>query len=661
MIKFFLGGDFRFFWTENIGNFAHLPLAWDSSLNTGIGQSQIGSLWINSYLNFTAMFSNLGLSWNLIGLIFWILPAIILSFFSSFYLFNYLFKDKIKYSLLAGFIYVFNTYFLMILTGGQVGVALSYSLVPLVLLTFIRITKNPTLKNALLSGLILGLQILFDPRIVYVTLIAVSLYLLFNLAELKIIKNKLLLLVPFVVAVLLNSFWILPLVLTKSSGLPAGFDNVSSFKFFSFADFSHALSLLHPNWPENIFGKIYFLNPQFLVLPIIAFLSLLFYKTRIILFFCLLALTGAFLAKGANPPFGELNQWLFQNFPGMVMFRDPTKFYILVALSYSMLIPYSIFQITFFVKSKIIHSASSGQNLKLQFKIQKYLPNTLLLIVFFYLLFLTRPIWIDSTFKPKEVPLEYVILKDFINTEPKFFRILWIPQWQRFGFFSNNHPAIGRGEVFEGDAKSQLKQLQGKGAQELLSNFSVKYIIIPLDSEGEIFLKDRKYNEEERKRIEKELDKISWLNKLNNLNDLNHFSNKIAVYEINNPKNHFWSPSTTLGINYQYVNATEYKVQVKNAKSGDLLVFSEGFDKNWTAYNSEFRIQSSRMQLPEQSDSGQKKLDVSLNSFELPDRGNYELKVVYGPQKYVEAGLWLSAATLLASLGYLVFGKFRKK
>ncbi len=643
MIRFFLGGDFRFFWTENIGNFAHFPLAWDSSLNTGIGQSQIGSLWINSYLNFTAMFSNLGLSWNLIGLIFWILPAIILSFFSSFYLFNYLFKDKIKYSLLAGFIYVFNTYFLMILTGGQVGVALSYSLVPLVLLTFIRITKNPTLKNALLSGLVLGLQILFDPRIVYVTLIAVSLYLLFNFSKLKTFRSKLFLFTSFIIAALLNSFWILPLVITRSSGLPAGFDSVSSFKFFSFADFSHALSLLHPNWPENIFGKIYFLNPQFLVLPIIAFLSLLFYKTRIILFFCLLALTGAFLAKGANPPFGELNQWLFQNFPGMVMFRDPTKWYILVAISYSMLIPFSIASIFEWLKSRQKFQIS---NFKFQINTNSKIfnvQNLFLTLIVFYLFFLTSPIWIDNTFKSKEVPLEYVRLKDFLNTEPKFFRTLWIPQWQRFGFFSNNHPAIGRGEVFEGDAKSQLKQLQGKGAQELLSNLSVKYIIIPLDSEGEIFVTDRKYDEEKYKNTAVSLGKLEWLS------DVSGFKN-MAVFELKNSKDHFWSPSTTLGISYQYVNSTEYKVQVKNAKSGDILVFSEGYDRNWvaeTVLGIKYQVSSI-------------KYNKLLNSFVLPE-GNYELKVVYRPQKYVEAGLWLSAATLLASLGYLVFGKLRKK
>ena len=37
----------------------------------------------------------------------------------------------------------------------------------------------------------------------------------------------------------------------------------------------HALSLLHPNWPENLFGKVYFLQPEFLILPILAFSAFL--------------------------------------------------------------------------------------------------------------------------------------------------------------------------------------------------------------------------------------------------------------------------------------------------------------------------------------------------------------------------------------------------
>ncbi len=182
---FFLGGDFRFFYPENIKDFVGLPSAWDSSLNTGLGQSQLSSLWITSYFNFTAFFSKLGLSWNLIQLFFWIIPALLISFFSSFCLFKTLFKFKIQYSVLAGIIYTVNTYFLMILTGGQLGVSLSYSIAPLVLLRFIKLVERPSLKNAIISGLVLGFQTIFDPRIVYVTLVAVFLYFVFNFFEIK--------------------------------------------------------------------------------------------------------------------------------------------------------------------------------------------------------------------------------------------------------------------------------------------------------------------------------------------------------------------------------------------------------------------------------------------------------------------------------------------
>ena len=189
MISIFLGGDSRHFWNENIGDFSSLPFAWDSSLNTGIGQPQIGSLWITSYLNFTALTSKLGFSWEIISLMFWILPAVLLSFFSAFLLFKYLFPNKYFYAILSGSIFLFNTYFLMILDGGQLGIALSYSLVPLTLLMFIKTIDSPRLRNSILAGLVLSLQILFDPMIVYIRGISVLIYLFLNLAKFKSIKN----------------------------------------------------------------------------------------------------------------------------------------------------------------------------------------------------------------------------------------------------------------------------------------------------------------------------------------------------------------------------------------------------------------------------------------------------------------------------------------
>jgi len=103
------GGDARFFWPENISDFAHVPSAWDASLNTGIGKSALETLWINSYLSFTTFFSRLGISWNMISLLFWILPAIIFSFVSSYILWISIFPTQKRFGILAGFIYLFNT------------------------------------------------------------------------------------------------------------------------------------------------------------------------------------------------------------------------------------------------------------------------------------------------------------------------------------------------------------------------------------------------------------------------------------------------------------------------------------------------------------------------------------------------------------------------
>jgi len=622
-MDFLLRGDFRYFWPENIGNFLHFPFAWDSALNTGIGQSQLGSLWIISYFNFTLLFSKLGLNWNSIQLIFWIIPALLLSFFSSSYLFKHLFKD-LKYSILAGTIYTLNTYFLLILTGGQLGVSLSFSLVPLVFLTFIKILENPKIKNSILAGLVLGLQVLFDPRIAYVTLAAVLLYLLFNFPRLKITRSKLYLLLPFVCVFSLNSFWILPLILTKNSPLPMGFDSISSFKFFSFAKFEDAISLLHPNWPENIFGKVGFLKPEFLLLPLLAFSSLVFISKskdqrtkNYVLFFAFLGLVGAFLAKGANEPLGFVNEALFKHLPGMTMFRDPTKWYIFIVLGYSILIPYSLRELS---------------------KYFKLIPILFVL----YFLYLMSPVF--GQIKVSQVPQEYIQLKNFLDNQKTFSRTIWIPQWQRFGFFSNTHPAIGRFELLkQASSGGQIEELKKEGTQKLLQDFAVRFVVVPYDSESEIFLKDRKYAKYEYLNAIQKLSEISWLKKIDGFS-------RIAVFEIAGAKEHLYiADNKDAKIEYKFINPTSYEIKASNVIRGDRLVFSEGFDKYW-----ELTEKNSGLKL------GSEKYMERFNSFILPQTGTYEFRLYYKPQDWVNLGLLISIASFIVIVSALVGLKLKK-
>lgn len=484
-------GDWPYLFSENIKQFSFIPSA--------------GVLWLTPYYEITSKFlvQYLGLNWNLAEKILWFWPFILISMFSSYYLTK---------SWLGVLIYSTNTYVLMLVGGGQMGVAMSYSFAPLILASFIKIIQasKTKVKNLFIAGLVLALQITFDPRVAYITLIAVFFFLLFKIEYKKSkenVKNILRLLffsilIPIGVAILLNMYWIIPLLRGGLSSAFSGYSSLSGFEFFSFADFSHALSLLHPNWPENIFGKVYFMQPEFILLPVIAYSSLIFVKKirqgPLFIYFAFLGVLGSFLAKGANIPFGEINNFLFQHFPGMSMFRDSSKFYILIALAYSILIP--------FVLKALSEKKIGKYSLK-------YYPLIIFLIFWFFTIRPALASQLNGTFKPNDIPSEYIILKNFLENQPETFKTLWIPNVQRFGFRSNIHPALEGTEYFSTSSAGISSDLTSESIKSL-GKSSIKYVIVPYDSEKELFIIDRKYNENERTNLLQKLRKIHYLREL---------------------------------------------------------------------------------------------------------------------------------------------------
>lgn len=374
---YIIGGDWPFFHNEFLREFNYFPPSWASYQGNGLG-GQFISYPLDTYLYFiVSLFVNfLGFPWEIIYKVFFFGFFIFFSIISSKYLLSVISPELYKFkliSLICPLIYTVNTYILMTVGGGQMGVALAYSLAPFVLVLFLQIIKNNqfNLLYSALAGIALAFEIIFDARIAYITLIPVGIYFLLNAKELFLKEDiggsirifLFLFIIPLFVSLLINVFWVLPALIFHSN---AAYDlvtvrsSIGSFKFFSFANFPQTLSILHPNWPENIFGKIYFMRPEFILLPIIAFLPLFSVyrfglkekkESGIILFFALLALLGAFIAKGANAPFGEINIWLYNNFPGFLLFRDSTKFYMLTIISYSVLIPFSTYKLSQYLGS----------------------------------------------------------------------------------------------------------------------------------------------------------------------------------------------------------------------------------------------------------------------------------------------------------------------
>lgn len=640
--------DWPYFFRETISKFPLLPPVWSSTMGIGLG-GEIINYGLSSYVYFIISFfvNFLGLPWEFVYRIFIFGLFILLSVFSSTYLLRKVLGHVNNLQLLlAALIFTANTYILMVLDGGQMGVALAYSFSPLVLALFIDLVDrvNSSANNFKLpisAGLILAIQIIFDLRIAFLMMVVIlfySIYRYFFIEKFSLKLYAVSLFIALLIVLGLHAYWILPVVIFRSHSVQEILGNsgsIASFRFLSFATFPQTLSLLHPNWPENIFGKVSFMKSEFIVIPLLAYLSLLFAKIKsnktstLIIFFAFIGLLGAFLAKGANPPLAFVNDWLFVRLPSSTIFRDSTKFYSFTIISYLILIPYCLNNLGLWL---------SGE---LQFKDKKYLSCILLLGGIFYFLFLIRPVLLNQlngTFKRHEIPKEYVDLKDFLYNKANFSRTLWIPTQQRFNFYSYQYPAVASIQLFP--AKNSM-DVVGKLAanNELLSNLSIRYIIIPYDSFGEIFVKDGKYDDKQYQNVIRQVNSIKWLERIPGFG-------KIAVYENKGAKDHLWIDGAG-SLSYEQLGVSEYKVQASIDKP-TRIIFADSYDPYWRADTSNESLISART-------------ENNLNSFLLQGKGEYTLRVYFSKQIYYEYGKIITLLFIVLLALVIIYGKIIRR
>jgi hypothetical protein len=275
----------------------------------------------------------------------------------------------------------------------------------------------------------------------------------------------------------------------------------------------------------------------------------------------------------------------------------------------------------------------------------------IIIVVSVYLGWLIRPAMmhqLKGTFQVHQRPADYDTLQRLLMKDTAYARVLWIPTLQRFGYYSNNHPAVLASDFFhEGNVDRIIDLLNQAQTEQKLQEASVRYVVIPYDSVGEIFVEDRKYSERDRAKTIKEIRKIPWLT------EIKGFGN-IVVFETQNYKDHFWiAPITNQNypagdtVSYKMVNPTKYMVRLKNVKKGDVLVFSERFDKHW------FATVDIDMKA---SDPGieSKKYHGGFNSFVLPEGGSYTVEVYYEPQRWVNRGMLISLAAVVSIVLLLI-------
>lgn len=411
-----------------------------------------------------ALHTVFGLNNDLIIRILFYFPSLILAAVTPIIFIRKLKLDS-KVGLISSILYVFNTYYLLIVDGGQVGITLAYGLFPLVLIYLIELVRTPTKNNFWISLLISFLMCLVDPRFFIVAIITLLLWIGVQFLVDKKLPDKMFFvkLILLGVAILgLNSYWLVPMLSAGANAIAA---QSSGLQLISLLN---TLLLFQPHWPTNIFGQVNYPAFYFAVIPVLLFLGLSLKKNKQIFSYFVLFLAIAFIAKGDTPPMGGFYSFIVNNFPFGVALRDSTKFWPPLILFAGVLIGYTFI----FLEKK--HR-----------RISLLIPVALL--IFVYPAFLSNLNFVLSNRTSDKNILE---VNEFLSDSDGQFRIAWFPEKYPIAYDSWEKQSLDAKQLVDlrplanlnGGDYDRFNYIHKEGFIDWYRLFGIKYAVLSGDS-----------------------------------------------------------------------------------------------------------------------------------------------------------------------------------
>ncbi len=632
-----------------------------------------------------------GLEFPVIGFFLSFLPALVVNIVASFLLLSKYLKSQ--FGVIVGVtVFSFNTYFLSINTQGHFSLTISAGLGVLSLWLFTESLDKHSFIYSLYTSLALFICGFYDMRYLYITVVLLILYVLY---EMILNKNFIWFtrswfyflmrsVSPFVFLLPLLAYWLL-LGFNRGSLLSNRIQDRAIFgtEFWSLRD---SLLLFHPFWTGGKVEWFVVHNPPlyFWVIPLLVILGLLLgKKNKYNLYFGLVFLFGVFFAKGVNPPFESMYPWLYRNFPGFNAFRDASKFYFPIALGAS-----------FLIGSFVDWILNNGKIFPYK-KFSAYIVSSVIALIFLINL---KPILtgeIETLFVPRKLPNDYIVFKNSLSGQEEYFRTLWVPAFSKWGFYNNNHPKVSTVDITNSDWKRFIVSegnevplsireeiaglFQKSYSDELLDEASIKYVVVPIEdteNDDNFFV----YYGKSRKFFIDNLDSVSYLKRIDAGTD------KLVVYENTDFKPHIYASLVGGEVGYipldniRSYGPEQYEINIKGLKERTYVHFSDNYNSGWGIGLGEFnRLESFYHGGNFIDDSFHSRSYGGFNTFlldpgyikkwmdpasfhENPD-GSLDLKltIYFRPQRYMYLGLIISASTLALILFYLVFAYVTRK
>lgn len=506
-------GDAPYFYPENLNQLFNPPFSWDNIFDN-FGRDVSFKLWlyIPTFL-YGLLYKVFGFNNDILIRLIFYFPSTIFSLVGI-YLLVRKFNKNIWANILGSLFYGFNTYLLLLIDGGQIGIALAFGLFPLVILSISNFLKEKNVKNFTISILFLFLIFNTDLRVALVAVLTSMLLEVASYGDLKILLNKYLLTISLVIVVLLLcGFWVWPFL---NSGGVGNLQATSDEK--SFVTILHSLFVYQPHFPGNEFGRTQYPPFYFFGVLALVLLPLVLSQSKQNIKLVLTFLLFVFLTKGNSDPLGFLYLNALNVLPFGSAFRDSSKFFIPLLLIASILI-----------------SISTEQLFKLSNRVSY--KRAIFILVYGYLLFLIYPALIGGltgVLAGKPYPLNYQKIYQEINKEQGFFRTVWFPDKNSFALSIWNKEVISANQLYQEVPFSSMilgsydlyNFLSNDQQSDWYSLLGIKYAFFPDNERKKTWTPKEKY---ERQLFLNYVDKIPGFEKLN-------WTGNVVGYKVSNPK-----------------------------------------------------------------------------------------------------------------------------
>ncbi len=398
-----------------------------------------------------------------------------------------------KHDLIAFVTAVFygTTAYYLTLQTGHLPIAVIYALLPYLVWRLDIALRVNALRDWLLLALMFCVGIFYEVRIMYIVACVLILYavLFICLHPVRIRSYIKHISIAGLFIGLANVFWLLPTKIAAAQGI----DDIAGRGLFGEGLFNlqQSFAVMKWSWTGQVIDRTFTAQPvpaYMFIIPIIICICLVFANKyrRQLLFFLVLTAVGFLLTKQSTEPFATLYEWLYHNFPGFILFREASKFYIVVAFGYFGLLGYGLLGLKDYRHTLRSH----------HWPFVFYVAIAGVFIVAGLNLRPTVNASLGNTFKNAQMPADYVKLKKFINDQPDFFRTYWVPRDSWWGFYDNTHPKVRAVDILNQDWKTlPISRGSGSGydlaqsttavfsqpySADLLGKASVKYVIVPL-------------------------------------------------------------------------------------------------------------------------------------------------------------------------------------